>query len=393
MTLTVSAEEALLITVAGRRCAVPVDPHAAPLRWERVLELAQWHRLVPLLWDHLRAPDPSLPVPAPVLDALRDAARVSTARSLNLQHEMGRILALLDREGVPVILLKGAALVEAVYPHPGQRTMVDLDLLVPRADIERAHGLVQTLGYSVGGARVARDDDHVLATYHHHYPLRRDGGAVIVELHQGLVDDRPDFDVQGIWDRARPSDQGGHRHLLQAPEDLALHVAMHFAKDRMSRHESALGQLADLVRIVEQLPIDWDVTIERARASCVADRLFVALASAQLLFGDLVPAGVVAALEPPRYSVERGELMVRRRVLTSGPSLPLESLSHGLRRMFPPVLALEGYVRPDEATPSTLRLRGRRWRALARRLVTQMPHPRELVRDARLSRWMVSLRR
>jgi hypothetical protein len=393
MTLIVSAEEALLITVAGRRCALPVEPRPGPLRWERVLELAQWHRLLPLLWEHVREPDPQLRVPDEVVDVLRDSARESTARSLNLQHEMGRILALLGREGVPVMLLKGAALVETVYPHPGQRTMVDLDLLVPRSDIQRAHAVVQTLGYSVGGARVARDDDHVLATYHHHYPLRRDGGAVIVELHQGLVDDRPDFDVQGIWDRAWPSDHGGHRHLLQAPEDLALHVAMHFAKDRMSRHESALGQLADLVRIVERLPIDWDVTVDRARASCVADRLFVALASAQLLFGDLAPPDVVASLQPASYTAERGELMVRRRVLTAGPSLPLESLSRGLRRMFPPVLALEGYVRPDEPTPSTLRLRGRRWRSLARRLVTQMPHPRDLVREARLSRWMVSLRR
>ena len=208
------------------------------------------------------------------------------------------ILALLEREQVPVMLLKGAALVEAVYPHPGLRTMVDLDLLVPRPEIQRAHALVQTLGYSVGGARVSRDDAHVLATYHHHYPLRRDGGAVTIEVHQGLVEDRPDFDVDGIWERAVPSDEGGHRHFLQAPEDFALHVAMHFAKDRMSRHESALGQLADLVRIAERWPVDWEVTADRARASLVADRLFVALASAQLLFGELAPREVVASLEP-----------------------------------------------------------------------------------------------
>lgn len=393
MGLRLSPEEALLVRAAGDgRCALPVADARGPLHWERVVGMARWQRLVPLVWELLRQPGVVDDVPEVVLDELREGTRDATARSLSLQFELDRILGVLEREDIPVILLKGAALVECVYPHPGLRPMSDLDLLVRRSDVERAHEIVQPLGYDVGGVRLHRDDQERLATKYDHFPLVRHGGAIVLELHHGLVADRPEYDVQGMWERAVP----GHRapaHLLQSPEDLALHVAMHFATDRMSRRESALGQLADVVRIADRLPVDWEVVVERARAGRVADRLFLALESVELLFGEVAPSALVRELEPPGYSPAVGERLLRQRVLTEGPQLPLEALSKGPRRVFAGVPALERYVLLGEETPSVARLRARRWTALARRLVTELPNPVALARDARLSRWMLSLRR
>jgi hypothetical protein len=390
--LTIGREEALLVTAVGGRCLLDVEDR--PIRWERVLELAGWHRMGPLLWDHLRSPAASVAVPDQVLDVLREAARQSTARSINLQFELDRVLTLLAREDVPAVLLKGAALVEAVYEHPGLRPMVDLDLLVPRADLERAHAAVQaSLGYHLLRSRVAPDAVHAqeLAASHHHFPLVRTDGAVVLELHHRLLDDRVEYEVDGLWERSVAS-SAPPAHRIPAPEDLVLHVLVHFSFDRIHRKESALGQLADAVRIAGRWDLDWDAVAERARASRVADRLYLALWSARALVGDLAPVEVVDALQPASFTEDLGATFIATRVLSDGPSLEVEQLmERGTKRLFPGRVSLERYVRRGEPMPSLPRLYLRRYAALSRRLVKELPRPGVLARDARLSRWIMTL--
>ena len=391
MTLRLSPEESLLVAAAAGGSAPAASATSEPVDWRRLLELAAWHRMLPLLWHHLSVRSTGLQPPDEVAAALKQAARESTARNLNLGVELDRALAVLEAEDVPVILLKGAALVETVYPHLGLRPMVDLDLLVRRADVDRAHAAVLGLGYSVYGGRLHRDDEAWLAAMHHHLPLVKAEGAVMIELHHQLLVDRPEFDVASLWERAVPGTRPP-AHLLPAPEDLLLHVAAHFALDRMNRELCALGQLADLVRIAQHWEIDWDDLVERARRGSMADRLFLALSSAALLFGDVAPPEVVADLAPASYTARRGEQFVRHRVLPAATSFPLEQLAGGRRRLFPGHEALELYLRDGEPLPSRTRLHARRWASIARRIVREVPRPVELVRDIRLSRWILSLR-
>lgn len=394
MTLRLSREEGILVRAAAGRCAAPVDGTGRPPSWPRLLELARWHRLLPLLADEVLTGRAATPAPPAAEAELRSALRDSTARNLRLAMERGRIAAVLAQAGIPVMALKGTALAEAVYPQPGLRPMVDLDLLVPERSIRAAHRLVeQELGFAVMGVRLGRDDDQRLAESQHHFPLISADGAVMVELHHRLLDDRPAYEVEGQWARAVPAD-GPPGLLRQAPEDLFLHVAAHFTFDRIHRGESALGQLADVVRIAGRWTLDWDAVAQRARAAQVADRLFLALDTAARLAGDVAPADVTRALAPRSYTPARGERFVRQRVLRSGPALPLEQLTQGRERLVARDETLERYVRPgDAAVPSRIRLRARRWRALSVRIAREAPGPRALVEDIRLSRWMVSLRR
>ena len=56
------------------------------------------------------------------------------------------LLAILDSEDIPVIVLKGAAAAQ-YYPAPELRQMGDIDILVPPRDFERAYGLLCRSGY------------------------------------------------------------------------------------------------------------------------------------------------------------------------------------------------------------------------------------------------------
>jgi hypothetical protein len=52
----------------------------------------------------------------------------------------------LHAAGIPALLLKGAALVETVYPDPAQREMLDLDILVPGEQLDEASSVLTPLG-------------------------------------------------------------------------------------------------------------------------------------------------------------------------------------------------------------------------------------------------------
>jgi hypothetical protein len=391
MALRLSREQELLVRATaapGRLDLEPARPGA--VRWDRVVDMAQWHRLSPLLWRYLRADGQGASVPDGVLDQLHRAAASTTARNLSLQAALGQVVAALADLGIPAMLLKGAALIETVYPDIGLRPMGDLDILVPRSSIEEAHGAVEALGYVVWGVRVSRHDASQLARHHHHYPLER--GSVTVELHHHVTAATPEFDISGFWERAVPG-PGPVSHLLPSPEDLFLHGAVHFSVDRIARLASGLGQLADLAWIAAEQPIDWVAVTTRARDYGVGDQLFLALVAGQVLLGELAPPDAVASVQPRSYRSAFGEQFVRQCVLRSRPGVPLDRLGFARGSAFPGRLGLDRYIGPDEANrPSVARLRARRALASGRVLAASAASPRGLLSDLRLGWWVRSLR-
>jgi hypothetical protein len=71
----------------------------------------------------------------------------TTAHNLRLFRKLELVLCRLDAGGVPIIVLKGAALAQEVYRNAGLRPMADLDLLVRGEDEPLRRWLLSTLGY------------------------------------------------------------------------------------------------------------------------------------------------------------------------------------------------------------------------------------------------------
>ena len=77
------------------------------------------------------------------MNALERAYLANSARMLFMQSAVDRVVNALSARDISSVLLKGAALIETVYPDPGQREMLDLDVLVRgwadrRRDAERS---------------------------------------------------------------------------------------------------------------------------------------------------------------------------------------------------------------------------------------------------------------
>lgn len=98
---------------------------------------------------------------------------------IRVMHGQSQILTLFESHHIPCVIIKGAA-AAMYYPHPCLRTMGDVDVLVKRADLDKAATLLEQNGFCLN-----RDKDHV----GHHYNYIKDD--IIFEIHKRLpiIDD------------------------------------------------------------------------------------------------------------------------------------------------------------------------------------------------------------
>ena len=363
--------------------------------WDRLERLAGWHRLGPLLW-HWLSGGPVLATA--VWERLEQGYLDNAARNLYVQAELARVLGALDREGVAAMPLKGAALIETVYPDPALRVMRDLDILIRAEDAKRAQAAVADLGYRSGANLRGEEGSREWMDEHHYHlpPLIGPERLLAVELHRHLVlpDDPARFDISGFWDRARPA-RTGPSHLVAAPEDLLTHVALHFSRNRLWRSEGALAQVADVAWILDRHPLDWDALIRRATVDGTGPSLFLGLFAARELLGSEVAGPVMAALRPDSFRDVQGRRFLERRVLREREWLSLEvftSKRPPLMRVRPDGDWLrERYGAGDGAGVGRLYLR--RAVQAARRFGPSVARPWDLGADLVLNRWMRSLDR
>ena len=152
-------------------------------RWEGVADLAEAQGLGPLIHHHLRPLGVTPPVPVG-RQLLGLYLRHRDANEIRLRA-LDEIVAAMGAAGVPVLLLKGAALARRVYPEPGLRPMGDMDLLVPGEALPLATETLHRLGFR----NLAAADPPGWQAEHRHAPaLFRgvEGLLVQVELHTDL---------------------------------------------------------------------------------------------------------------------------------------------------------------------------------------------------------------
>lgn len=110
---------------------------ATPDEWERALGVLSSHRLLALV--HQEVGETRLRgAPPAVVDRLRDDVRATFVRNGVAMGALDGVLAALQREGIEPVVLKGAALLNTVYPSLGARPMVDVDLLLRPGEEGRA---------------------------------------------------------------------------------------------------------------------------------------------------------------------------------------------------------------------------------------------------------------
>lgn len=156
--------------------------HAKPCRmqevknadWEKVLGLADGHRVLPLLYDVLSEASVLTPEQQKLLD---HKSRRTVRQSYRLLFLSRSVIELLKENGVDAVLLKGSG-TAGLYPVPELRKSGDIDLLLcGEAKTERAAEILCAHGFRRAEKQSA----------HHHLVLFSPDG-IGVELHKMLAE-------------------------------------------------------------------------------------------------------------------------------------------------------------------------------------------------------------
>ena len=117
-----------------------------------------------------------------------------------------------------------------------------------------------------------------------------------VDLHCAFAPKALDvnLDMNGLWNRACPTDVAGRSVLSLSPEDTLLIACLHGCKDKWWR----LLWVADVAAFVHRHPkLDWTALMDRAKSAGVRRMLLLGLALARDLFSSSLPVAVSSAIE------------------------------------------------------------------------------------------------
>ena len=103
-------------------------------------------------------------------------------KNLELYHEISKVLAALQDNAIPVIVLKGAALAALVYPNIALRPMRDVDLLIRDDDIWSVDKIILQLGYENIRIPVSK----IRAIWGRH--MKYSNGTISVDVHPRICE-------------------------------------------------------------------------------------------------------------------------------------------------------------------------------------------------------------
>lgn len=251
-----------------------------------LVQLAQRHGLIPLL---SQVTDDRL---------VRAISARETSRSRVLKHHLERILTSFQDKGVRVSVLKGPAIAMR-YQDPDLRPFTDIDLLVPRSEVEAAIEVLseEDAAIHVPEKRPKADKRDVLfgdAT----------GMHFNVDLHWDLFSysqlrGSADGATEAAWTEAVMDEDSPLGPVWDIPDAYRLaFLAAHAVLD----HRFRLILFRDFHEL-GRLGVDWDEVVEVALQWDLRSTTYLALWLARETLGVPVPDGVLSSLRPPSFPV------------------------------------------------------------------------------------------
>lgn len=317
--LTVPAARFILRQLLALPAETP-DPACLPPELPDSAAAAAWliaHGLGPLAYANCRQKDARLG------QALQPDMVSAVAESSVQLDSLAQISAAFAESGLPLVLLKGAALGQTVYDAPTQRTMSDIDIWLPAADMPTAARLLARLGYrsslkvdrpfalqqlSQGEIRFVRPGWEVGLVETHWSPfpgwwLRR----------TAAVDDA------AIWARLERLGDAPHVYHLAA-EDMVIHLAVHTAVNHQFGM-SALRSLVDVALTAQKRGVNWLVVAQRARDWRVGTAVYTMLDLLDQLIGADGLEAALAPLKPTAWRLRLLHTLIRPATVLAGHDL------------------------------------------------------------------------
>jgi len=302
------------------------------LDWDYVLNEAEENSITPLVGRQLHATATG-GLPAPVAERLKNACRANTIRCLFLSAELIKILDLFRSHGIHAIPYKGPVLAVQAYDDVTLREFEDLDVVLRQSDLPKAHELMLGLGYrpkfdwilSAGATS---------STVPGEYNYRDEERRVMIELHTELTLRHfpRTANLDELSQRLVSVNLNDHEVRTFSVEDGLPILCIHGAKDFWER----FSWIADISELVARYPnLNWDITIQRAKALNAERMLHVGLALAIGLLDAPMPTEIRRRVEADEVATKVASEIAKRLMSLNYRSLDAPVRFNFRRRMLP----------------------------------------------------------
>lgn len=279
-------------------------------QWDVLVRQARQAGLLARLHDRFVQTDVLDVVPQPARWHFEAAATLAGKQQLALRWEVVQLRAALQGLGCPLVVMKGAAYVMAGQSAARGRLFNDIDILLPKGQLNRAEAALMLAGWHATGLS-SYDERYYRRWMHEIPPMQHIHRATVIDVHHAILPEtaRHFPDPRKLLSRiVAVADMPGVYVL--SVEDRILHSATHLFHDGELPH--GLRDLTDLdllLREASAQPGFWTRLLTRADELRLGRPLFYALRYAEHFLDTPVPADFREALRQAGPNAALLELM------------------------------------------------------------------------------------
>lgn len=275
--------------------------------WRRFISLTAQNGVAPLVVSCLLERDCRVLLPAAIARQFTLVAEATALRNSHLADRLIEIVAVLKREAITSLALKGVAIAAGAYLDLKLRSFGDLDVLVPRADVVRA---VNTLG-KLGFASKAWNAGVFASGFFPDTSLDLAGPDMVLDLHWQLAADYFPFgpDTTQAFRNAVEVDLSGGSVLTLGAADSILFQASHAAKHGWMR----LQYVCDFAKVTAAArEIESETLLRQADAAGCRTMLLTGVSLAVSMLGAEFPHPLLSLAEREPRVATLGRIVERR---------------------------------------------------------------------------------
>lgn len=286
----------------------PLEIHGPDSDWNCILKQLQRESLGPLLYSDLSKLHGSREsIPDDARSILEEEYYSNARHNILLLGELEQIVNALKNEDIPVMVLKGAALLESIYSNVALRPMSDIDILIYRESLSGIDIVLRRCGYfRLGNTTIQTKGavspylnsivyrKHSFEDYFLHVHWHLVNTTIPVEMYYDKID------MAKIWKEAEPTRIGGTEALILAPHHFLIHLCEHALNHFFDR----LILLYDVHIFIERNRdrFDWKKFVDETLNFNLARPVYYTFYFTTKFFETQIPVYVLERLRPEKFS-------------------------------------------------------------------------------------------
>jgi hypothetical protein len=256
--------------------------------WTHISELSKLHGVTPFLF--YRAKSLGIKLPEKIGKEWLGIYLYQIAEEKKASRQIKELKEILDPEGIPFILLKGASAMLRLYPEPGLRTFVDLDILISSDMVPQFKQTMTKAGYKPLSARNSPEDEELLKFDNHLDPLSKEEG-IMIEAHINILGVKGDQSVANpdAWHGKEDTSTDGTNIEHLNAEHFIIHTLLHYSRHLSNEGFAEIKWFIDLLYALKTWKVDWLKLMKIAKKWDVENNILPVMATLNQYWETRIP--------------------------------------------------------------------------------------------------------